>query len=72
MAHQAGDGIGRGSGRGVNRHVEASLPLLARQPAHGRQLSKCVKEALPIAGDLADISTVYRSLVDLTAVRFMS
>ncbi len=68
MAHQAGDGIGRGSGRGVMRYVEASLLLLlARRPAHGHQLSKCLEEVFPIPGNLPDISTVYRSLVDLEA-----
>ena len=46
MAHQAGDGIGRGSGRGAMRCVEASLPLLARQPLHGHQLSKCLKRRI--------------------------
>ena len=64
MAHQAGDGIGLG----VMRYVEASLLLLlARQPAHGHQLSKCLKEVFPIPGNLPDISTVYHSLVDLEA-----
>lgn len=68
MAHRTGYGIGRGSGRGVMRYVEASLLLLlARQPAHGHQLSKRLKDVFPLPDNLPDASTVYRSLVDLEA-----
>ena len=68
MTHRTGEGIGRGAGRGVMRYVEASLLLLlARQPAHGHQLNKCLKDVFPLADNLPDASTVYRSLADLEA-----
>lgn len=69
MTHEHGTGRGGGRrGRGTVRYIEASLlVMLARQPAHGHELNERLGEVFPLADQLPDISTIYRSLADLEA-----
>ncbi len=61
-----GRGAQRGGGRGVNRYVEATLLLLlAERPAHGYELNERLRTVFPLAEQLPDVSTIYRSLADL-------